>query len=106
MSQPTKTVRSRDKIEEPKKERVDFRTTRTNKELIERGAAVLGRTVSDFAVSTLVDAASRLIREHRILTLSARDQMMLAQALLAASKPPARLAEAARRYRDRRKSKG
>ena len=84
VSRPTQIVRSREKAEEPKRERVDFRTTRANKELIERGAAVLGRSVSDFAVSTLVDAASRVIREHEILTLTARDQMMLAQALLAA----------------------
>jgi uncharacterized protein (DUF1778 family) len=86
-----------------RKERIDFRTTRANKELIERAASVLGRSISDFAVSTLVDAASRVVREHEILTLSARDQMMLAEALLAPPAPPGRLAEAARRYRRRRK---
>lgn len=90
----------------PRQERIDFRTTRDNKVLIERAAAVLGRSISDFAVSTLVDAAGRVVREHEILTLSARDQMMLAEALLAPSAPPRRLMAAARRYRQRAGRKG
>ena len=96
----------RDEAAELRRERIDFRTTRSNKELIERAATVQGRSISDFAVSTLVDAASRIVREHEILTLSARDQMMLAKALLAPPAPPTRLVKAARRYRNRGTSKG
>ena len=97
-------VQDRD-AEEARKERIDFRTTRANKELIERAASVLGRSISDFAVSTLVEAASRVVREHEILTLSAQDQMMLADALLAPPNPPARLIEAARRNKNSRMAK-
>ena len=89
-----------------RQERIDFRTTRDNKALIERAAAVLGRSLSDFAVSTLVGAASRVVRDREILTLSARDQMMLAEALLAPPAPPRRLVEAARRHRHRADRKG
>lgn len=104
---PTRSdAASRDRhAEEPRNERIDFRTTRANKALIERAAAALGRSVSDFAVSTLVDTAGRVVREREILALSERDQAMLADALLAPPKLPARLVEAARRYRRRSKAR-
>lgn len=106
MPGPSGAGQQRDERDELRKERIDFRTTRANKELIERAAAVLGRSISDFAVSTLVDAAGRVVREHEILTLSARDQTMLAEALLAPPAPPARLAKAARRYQKGRQPRG
>lgn len=97
MSKSAGSARRSD-VDDTRSERIDFRTTRGNKELIERAASALGRSVSDFAVSTLVEAAGRVVREHDVLTLSMRDQIMLAEALLAPPAPPPRLAAAARRY--------
>lgn len=79
--------------------RMHFRMTRDEKALIERAADVLGLSIAGFMASTLVSAASGVVKEHKTLTLSARDQMMLAEALLARPAPLNRLIKAARSYR-------
>lgn len=54
--------------------RLDFRLPLELKETIEQAAAQLGQTVSDFAVSTLVQTARQVIREHEVTRLSHRDR--------------------------------
>ena len=47
-----------------KEQRLETRCTADQKALIVRAAALSGRSVTDFANSTLVEAATRIIREH------------------------------------------
>lgn len=54
--------------------RLNFRLPVELKATIERAAAQLGQSVSDFAVSTLVRTAREVIREHDVTELSDRDR--------------------------------
>ena len=54
--------------------RLNFRLPTELKATIERAAAQLGQSVSDFAVSTLVREAREVIREHDVTELSDRDR--------------------------------
>ncbi|GMU20301.1 MAG: hypothetical protein AMXMBFR13_03980 [Phycisphaerae bacterium] len=55
-------------------ERIEFRTTREAKDLIERAAAVSGMTLTDFALAHLLDAAQMTLQEHASRRLSNRDR--------------------------------
>jgi uncharacterized protein (DUF1778 family) len=83
-----------------REERLEVRGAREQKMLFERAADIQGRKVSDFVVVTLTEAATRTVREHESMVLSARDREVFVSALL---NPPrlqkGRLAEAAARYR-------
>lgn len=54
--------------------RLNFRLPEELKATIEKAAAQLGQSVSDFAVSTLVRTAREVIREHDVTALSNRDR--------------------------------
>jgi uncharacterized protein (DUF1778 family) len=58
-----------------------------------------GRSVTDFIVSTAEEAAVRTVREHEVMTLSARDSEAFVAALLKAGRPGPRLRKAAKRYK-------
>ncbi len=84
----------------PKPARLNARLTGSQKQLLEHAATLTGRSLTDFVVSTAEDAAARTIREHEIMTLSARDSEVFAAALMGAPRATPRLAKAAERYRD------
>jgi uncharacterized protein (DUF1778 family) len=79
--------------------RLEARVTREQKEFIERAAELEGRSLTEFLVSSAHAAAKQVIREHEILTLSARDRAAFVDALLSPPAPNQRLRRAARRYR-------
>jgi uncharacterized protein (DUF1778 family) len=54
-------------------ERLEARVSAEQKSLIERAAALQGRTVTDFVLTSVQDAARRAIEEHQQLELSVRD---------------------------------
>jgi len=54
--------------------RLNFRLPTEHKSAIEQAAAALGQSVSDFAISTLVQTAQRVIREQDTTVLSNRDR--------------------------------
>ena len=54
-------------------ERLETRVTAEQKSLIERAAALQGRTLTDFVLTSVQDAARRAIEEHQQLALSVRD---------------------------------
>jgi uncharacterized protein (DUF1778 family) len=83
----------------PKPARLNARLTGSQKQLLEHAATLTGRSLTDFVVSTAEDAAGRTIREHEIMTLSARDSEVFAAALLGTPRATPRLAKAAERYR-------
>jgi uncharacterized protein (DUF1778 family) len=66
--------------------RLEARVTPDQKELIERAAAYQGRTVSDFVVNTVQEAAKAVIQEHDALRLNGLQSRAFVEALL---NPPA-----------------
>jgi uncharacterized protein (DUF1778 family) len=80
--------------------RLNFRLAKEHKREIERAAAALGQTVSDFAISTLVQSARQVNRDQDVTVLSDRDRDRFLAALDdKGAKPNAALAKAAQRYR-------
>jgi uncharacterized protein (DUF1778 family) len=81
-------------------QRLETRVTAEQKMLIERAAALQGRTVTDFVLTSVQDAARRAIEEHRQLELSVRDSEAFVDALLSPRPVNDRLRETVRRYRE------
>jgi uncharacterized protein (DUF1778 family) len=82
--------------------RLNFRLSAELKQTIEQAAALTGQTVSDFAVSTLVQSARLLIQEHDRTELSNRDRDRFVALLEDPKARPNRaLSDAARRYKKR-----
>ena len=80
-------------------ERLEMRVTADQKSLIERAAALQGRTVTDFVLSSVHEAARRAIEEHQRLDLSVRDSEAFVEALLNPPRVNDRLRDSVRRYR-------
>lgn len=80
-------------------ERLETRVTADQKSLIERAAALQGRTVTDFVLSSVQEAARRAIEEHQRLDLSVRDGETFVEALLNPKPANDRLRDTVRRYR-------
>jgi len=81
-------------------ERLEARLTRDQKALIEHAAALQGRTVTDFVLASVQEAARRAIQEHRQVDLSLRDSQSFVEALLNPRPVNDRLRETVRRYRE------
>lgn len=82
--------------------RLNFRLTRELKKTIEDAAAQTGQTVSDFAISTLVQASRRILHEEQVTRLSERDRQLFFEMLDDEStKPNAALVKAAKRYKNK-----
>jgi uncharacterized protein (DUF1778 family) len=84
-----------------KAERLEARVTADQKSLIERAAALQGRTLTDFVLMSVQDAARRAIAEHNQLALSVRDSQAFVAALLHPKPVNPRLRDTVRRYRER-----
>ena len=84
-----------------KNQRLEARITREQKRLIERAALLRGRTVTDFVVTEIQQAAAATIREFESLQLrdEAREHFM--QALLNPPAPNAAAKAAMARYKKR-----
>lgn len=67
--------------------------------LIKRAAQLQGRTLTDFVVSAVQDAAQRAIEQAEIIRLSLTDQECFARALLAPPEPAPALKRAFARRR-------
>ncbi len=79
-----------------KPKRLEARITAEQKARFERAAQLQGRTLTDFVLGALEDAANKVIRDHEVLTLSARDSLAFAQAILDPPEPTPALLEAMR----------
>lgn len=82
-------------------ERLEARVTAEQKKLIERAAALQGRTLTDFVLTSVQDAARRAIEEHHTLALSVRDSEAFVDALLNPQPVNDRLRDTVRLYRER-----
>ncbi len=95
MAHAAKSLRGRARAQ-----RLEARVTAEQKTLIERAAALQGRTVTDFVLTSVQEAARRAIEEHRLLELSVRDSEAFVAALLRSKPVNSRLRDTVRRYRD------
>ena len=82
-------------------ERLEARITAEQKSLIDRAAALQGRTVTDFVLTAVQDAARRAIEAHHQLELSVRDSQAFVDALLNLKPVNDRLRDTVRRYREK-----
>lgn len=80
-------------------QRLEARVTPDQKELIERAACVQGRTVTDFVVSALQDAAKQAITEHTVWKLTQQQRQAFVDALLDPPAPNQKLREAYKQFR-------
>jgi uncharacterized protein (DUF1778 family) len=83
-----------------KPQRLEARLSSDAKAIIQRAADISGRSVSDFVVSSALEAAEETIRNHEVIVLSARDSIMFVEALLNPKGPNEALRRAARRHRE------
>jgi uncharacterized protein (DUF1778 family) len=74
--------------------RIEARLPKNVYAAIKRAAQLKGRTVSDFVVATVHDAAVRAIAEEEMISLVVEDQRRFAEALLRPPKPNAALRRA------------
>ena len=86
--------------------RLSARITEEQKELLSKAAALLGRSLSDFVVTSACENATRTVREREAMMLSALDREVFVSALLHLTAPGARLRKAARRYKQHARQTG
>jgi uncharacterized protein (DUF1778 family) len=82
-----------------KRERLEARITAEQKELFQRAADLSGRSLTDFVVASVQEAAQEVVRRHDVIVLSPRDSLRFVDALLDPPEPNERLRAAARRHR-------
>jgi uncharacterized protein (DUF1778 family) len=83
----------------PKKERLEFRCTTRQRALIDKAVRLSGRSVTDFVLDAVQEAAMETIKSFETMKVNAQDSARLASALLNPPKPNAKLRAAARRYK-------
>jgi len=82
----------------PKQARIEARVSPKQKRLFERAAEIEGVTLTDFAVSSMQQAAARVVEESRRMDLSQRSQRAFLEALTNPPEPNQALREAAKAY--------
>jgi uncharacterized protein (DUF1778 family) len=78
--------------------RLEARVSAAQKSLLQRAAALSGRTLSEFVVTSEQDAVRRVIAEHESIRLSREEQLAFVEALLQSLEPNACLKRAAKTY--------
>ena len=82
-----------------KNARLEARITAEQKELIERAAGYEGRSVSDFVLATVQEAAKAVVQEHELLRLNGSQSREFIETLLNPPEPNESLQHAADKYR-------
>ncbi len=80
-------------------ERLDARVTSKEKEIIETAARLRGVSVTDLLRTAVTAAASRIIRENEVLTLSEEGRRVFVEALMNPPKPNEASMAAVKRHR-------
>lgn len=83
-----------------KRERLEARLTGEEKAVLQRAAALSGRSMTDFVISSAMAAAEETIRTHQVIVLTAEDSIAFAEAILNPPAPTKELRNLARRYRE------
>lgn len=79
--------------------RLDVRLNSQLKELIQEAAELTGQSITDFAVSTLAEAARRIVYQNSMTVLSNRDRDAFMALLESDEAPNEALRKAAKRQR-------
>ena len=79
--------------------RLDFRLQREHKQLIEQAAVASGQSVSEFALSHLIEAAQGAVERATTTQLTRRDREEFLSLIMEDAEPNSALRAAARRYR-------
>lgn len=87
-------------IQSLKTERLEARVATHVKELIQRAADLEGRSLTDFMLDNLQEAAKRVIKEHNVMILSESDSKLFVESMLNPPEPNEALKRAARRHRE------
>ena len=78
--------------------RLEARISPELQQLLKRAAEIEGRTLTDFVVTAVQEAAQRAIEQAEVVRLSLEDQQRFADALLAPPPPSAALQRAMARH--------
>ena len=85
---------------EQKRARLDIRASAGQKKLIERAAALEGRSVSEYVLAHVQLAAEQTIQERQVITLTATESVQFIEALLNPPAPNAQLRAAWQDYQE------
>jgi uncharacterized protein (DUF1778 family) len=80
-------------------ESLEARITKEQKELFQRAADIQGRTLTDFVISSVLNAAKQVRQENEIMVLSRQDKEIFVEALLNPPLPSEKLQSAAQLYK-------
>ena len=83
-----------------KTERIEARTSPDIRALIEKAAMLEGRSLSDYIVSRVTEAALLTIQNHNQIALSERDQQAFADSLLNPKSAPEALKRAVQSHNE------
>lgn len=86
--------------DDKKSARLETRVSPGVHALLQRAAALQGRTLSEFVIDSARLAAEAAIAGQEVIRLSLQDQARFAEALLKPKAPSAALKRAAKRHRD------
>jgi uncharacterized protein (DUF1778 family) len=81
-------------------ERLETRIASDQKAAIVRAAALTGRSLTDFVVSSSYQAALHEIERHEVIHLNREDSIRFAEALLADSEPNENLRKAFKSHQE------
>ncbi len=79
-------------------ERLEARVSPEQNDLFQRAAELQGRTLTDFVIASVHEAAVRTIEDMQSIELSAQESRAFAEAMLNPREPALRLKNAAQRY--------
>ncbi len=82
-------------------ERLEARISKAQKMLFVRAATLQGRSLTDFLIASVQEAAERALRAHDVLALSERDRKIFVAVLVAPAAPGKTLRQAVRHYKHR-----
>ena len=81
-----------------RKERLEARVSADQKDLFQRAAELQGRTLTDFVIASVHEAAVRALEDMQTVKLTADESRAFAEAMLNPREPNRRLKAAAQRY--------
>jgi len=81
-----------------RKERLEARISADQKDLFQRAAELQGRTLTDFVIASVHEAAVRTLEDMQAVKLTVEESRAFAEALLNPRDPGPRLRAGAQRY--------
>ena len=81
-------------------ERINFRLSPAQKQMIEQAAACSGQSLTDYAIMTLCNESSEILKQEQLTILTHRDRDTFLNALDNPPAPTDKAIAAARKYRE------